>query len=180
MLKIAFVLLGCVLLGGCNSNPILSGKRSAQACPATYIVRDLSLHTVKDPESDQLLAKAYIDRIKPRCRTEDNQISIKLNPQITAQRFHSQKPQEVKTSYFIALVDANNQLIAKEVFPVLLEFDGKERRTYELPEDEYELVLPENIKLDQTKVYAGFQVENHQWTENKSLYTRNQLAGKLP
>lgn len=180
MYKIVFVMLGCLLLGGCNSSQFISGHRTAGACPSAYIVRDLSLHTVKDPDSGQLLAKAYIDRIRPRCHVEENQIKIQLNPQITARRFHPEKPHKVETFYFIALVNANNELIAKEIFPISLPFDGTERRTHELPRDDYELVLPENIELAQTKLYTGFQIENHQWTENKALYTRNQLAGKLP
>ncbi len=180
MFKSVFIIFGFLFLIGCNSGPILSDKRTGPACPDAYIIRDLSLQTIKDPDSGQLLAKTHFDRIKPRCRTADKRISIQLNPQITAQRFNAENPKEVKTSYFIALVDAKNQLVAKTIFSVTLQFDGTKRRVHELPTDSYDIELPENVDLNQTKIYAGFQVENHQWVENKTRYTRHHLAGTLP
>ncbi len=171
-MRMILVLLSCSLLTACTSTPKSTEKKSYK-CPQPLIVRDLSLQTEKDPQTNKIIARTHLDKISPSCRVEDsNKIRLRLNPQLTATRFHPQHPKAVKITYFVALVNEQGQVLNKKSFPVTIEFAESERRAYEIPNNEWSFTLDDPSILETSRIYAGLQIDHKEWASNQQRYKR--------
>ncbi len=170
MYNLRFLLLGCCLvIAGCQNS---SNTSLTQTCPQTFIVRDLSRKTIKDPETGRTLSEVHLDLIRPVCRLVDGKLSFTPNPQITALRKNISKTSKIDVSYFVALFDKEGTVAAKKESPVTLEFEEKSRRVYEMPNEEFTF---ENLNSDQLtdyRVYIGFRLDHSEIAANKQRYIR--------
>ncbi len=165
--KSYIVLVVAVVLMGCNANNKLT---YSDACPQIGIVRDLAKQTIED--NGQRLFRVEIDQIRPRCSVDKQQITLVPNPQITALRRNRTVVPKAFTTYFVALANKNNKIIAKVVYPVNFEFEEYERRTYQMPTDEFTFKIPEGENAEDYSVHIGLELDEKQIAQNRNLYSR--------
>ena len=161
------VLVAAVVLIGCNANNKLT---YADACPKIGIVRDLAKQTIED--NGQSLFRVEIDQIRPRCSVAKQQITLVPNPQITALRRNRTVAPKAFTTYFVALANKDNEIIAKVIYPVTFEFEEYERRTYQMPSDEFTFKIPQGENAENYSVHIGLELDEKQYAQNRNLYSR--------
>lgn len=140
-----------------------------EPCPDTLILRDLSRQSIKDPQAEDVQARLELDAICPTCVREGNKLSIAPHPQFMAVRKNVDKTPEIKSSYFMALVDPSGKIIKKQIFILQFEFDKGKRYCYQGTKD----TLSFELKTDNVKnyrVFLGLDIDEAEILKNRLRY----------
>ncbi|HLJ63239.1 MAG TPA: hypothetical protein VKT70_03980 [Stellaceae bacterium] len=154
------ILLGVAVLASACS----SGKKVG--CPQAVIAADLDTLAEPKPGSDELRLGVKLASPLTTCHAESGGIAV--DSQVLVRAFRSDPAvggDEVK--YFVALIDSNRTILAKEIFSLKLEF--LQHQNFR----EYTEKITEHLPIEDTAagvdyaVIFGFELTKEQLTFNR-------------
>lgn len=162
------------LLAACTSPEDLPVSDRAEGCPETAIVSGAESVTLFSPgggpDLSDMVMRGTLVEFSGECAYEDNLVTIDVALIVAGERGPAIGADgTVAVEYFVAVLDAQQRIIGKEVFEAGFTFD--ERRTRALSREELRQVIPlENARIGSAySVLMGFQL-----TEDQRLYNLGQ------
>ena len=170
-LSLAFLLAAC---GGSNSASSDSGNSSpgffsrmfggssgpTLTCPEITKVGDAVKLTRFSPGGHDLtdvLFEAAVGAVGGSCSSGDNgSVNVALNVQFTASRGPADKTRKALFTYFVAIVDKSENILAREQFDTGVAFPGNQTRNTAVEELEENIPLQKGQQGNQFRVFIGF------------------------
>lgn len=177
-IAVAVVVLATAV-SGCST---LTGKK-APPCPGAMIARSLSHVTVFRPgkghDITDINYEARLPHISAACTYDDKGAVVQTGLTIVAARGPANTTRRAKVSYFIAVLDPKNKILAKKVFTSNLRFPPNQDRGATTDE------LVQRIPVGKGKSAAGYTVvAGFQLTAAQLAYNRRNpgtsLLGPVP
>lgn len=126
---LAAVLCLAVLAAACSSN----GKKEAKgpACPSVGVLADaaqLAQFSGIAADPSNLVFRAEMVNAAASCKYERKRVDLSLAVQVHAQRQMAAEAVVHPSRYFVAVVDANERILAKKYFDLPIAFANGERQ----------------------------------------------------
>lgn len=173
----ALGLLAVLVLAACQRGP----ERPPPECPEIAIVQDLAELTlfVPGPGRDltDVTLEARIVEFGGFCNTDfdedegTGEVEVDLEVLFQATRGPASTDRTAKVTYFIAIADRNENILARETFDSELEFEGNRNRVAYVEGLTQTIPLREGRRGEDFKVFIGFQLNDQQLQ-----YNRNKLG----
>jgi hypothetical protein len=137
-----------------------------RACPQVFKMREATrVVQFRDGEGRDLTdvtAEGGIGKIQLACKYDENELSTVVGIEVLAQRGPASVNDNVQLPIFVAVLDRDRKVVAKEVFDSMLEFKDGSRRAAKL--EEYESVF--RLRSGQSgidyQLVVGFQLSAEQ------------------
>lgn len=172
-----FALAALIGLAACQQGP----EAPAPECPAIAIVQDASELTlfVPGPGRDliDVTLEARVSEFGGFCDTDVDEdtrageVTIDMEVLFEATRGPASTSREATVSYFIAITDVEENILARETFNTDLVFEGNRNRIGFIEELSQTIPLRAGEIGEDFKVFIGFQL-----TEEQLEYNRNKLG----
>jgi len=154
------------LLTGCASD------KAQPACPGGVIPADASKVTrFRDATGRDLtdvISEGTIQDILVQCKYVKNVVDVDLQIAIIAARGPADRSRVAEFEYFVAIVDPQQNIVAKEPFRIRFEFSDNRTQLGAVEQIEPKLPLPDTSKGDQYKILVGFQLTPDELAWNRS------------
>lgn len=175
MRRIAQETLGATGRAGVVAAALLfaAAAQAAEVCPDIGFVPDTTRLTQFRPGQGRTLDDVRYDLVVQQvadviCREKDRRVRVSMKLDFQAQRGRADPGGRVEFSYFVAIVHrVTKQVIAKEIFPVAVDFP--QNRAVVTIEEELEQTIPYK-KGEEPVFYAiliGLQVNEEQLAYNR-------------
>lgn len=147
-----------LLLGGLAAAAAASGCASQQVpCPQVLKVQDaerLTRFTGTGRDLTDVLFEAQVGEITGSCGVEENAIDMTMNVKFLAMRGPADRSRLGDFAYFVAIVDADGAVLARESFASSFEFAEAKSRTGLV--EELQQRIPNASGVPPYTVYVGF------------------------
>lgn len=154
------------LLAGCNRD------RPQPACPGGLIPSDAAKVTrFRDgPGRDltDVVVEGQIQDILVQCKYSKNIVDIDLQIAVLAARGPADRTRVADFEYFVAIVDPEQNILAKEPFKVRFQFSDNRTQLGKVEEIAPHLPLPDPSKADTYRIVVGFQLTPEELAWNRS------------
>lgn len=171
--KSLFFLLLAVTLSGCEST---TETQENYLCPTASIVKNAQHMYRFDPKDtpthDKLAFRGDITYINGRCFYEGNQLMLDLDMVYKLTEGLHQYKKPFKVDYFVALADAQNNIIKKQVYTENLQFEEHERVIENEKNIEFPITRTGSGETGSYRIYVGFQMDKKDW-ENSTKWLSN-------
>ncbi len=157
----ALTLLG---LGGCGA----FGPDDV-ACPPVSILPDAA-RLVRYADGNDLTDVLYevtINRVTPVCQRSSKELLIDLALVLTARRGPALPEGNAEFSYFVAVTAADQQLLARQVFPVSMPLDSPGRRVQLTELVQPKIPLTEDQSQFSYRVFIGLVLTPDELRQNR-------------
>jgi hypothetical protein len=148
------------------------GEKREAACPQGIVPADSATVTrFRDgPGRDltDVIAEGEIVNILVQCRYDKRGVTVDLQVAIAANRGPADRSRVAEFDYFVALVDPEQNILAKEPFRVKFEFRDNRTRLGLVEELEPRLPLADVMKGPEYRVLVGFQLTPEELAWNRS------------
>lgn len=171
---VRFGLLALLVLAGCQRGP----EKLAPPCPVIGIVQDAASLTlfVSGPGRDltDMTLEAEITEFDGFCNTDIDEddgtgvVEIDLRLLFSAMRGPAAVSREAQISYFIAITDQKENILAREIFTFDFEFEGNRNRIGYVDETIQTIPIRSGQVGEDFKVLIGMQLN-----EEQLIYNRN-------
>jgi hypothetical protein len=175
--RIGLALLVLFVVAACQRGP----ERPPPECPEIAIVQDLAELTLFAPGGGRDLTdvtlEARIAEFGGFCNTdidEDDgtgEVEVDLEVLFQATRGPASTARTANVTYFIAIADRNENILARETFESELEFEGNRNRIAYVEELTQTIPLRDGKVGEDFKIFIGFQLNDEQLK-----YNRNKLG----
>lgn len=172
-----FALIALLVLVACQRGP----EKQAPACPVIAIVQDAAELTLFAPGTGRDLTdvtlEAKVAEFGGFCDTDIDEdegtgvVDIDLEVLFQATRGPASTSRIVNISYFVAIADRDENVLARKSFDTELEFEGNRNRIAYVEELNQKIPLTVGKFGDDFKVFIGFQLNDEQLK-----YNRNKLG----
>jgi hypothetical protein len=186
---VAAATLGALLLlAGCGSdngktkgNPgffdkMFSGNSGPTVtCPNVAKVADVSRVTRFKPSGRDLtdvLFEGAVGRLGGSCGGTDDGISVDMTIEFLASRGPADTARRAPFTYFVAIVDKNDNVLAREQFDSAVEFPGNQTRSAVVEELEEDIPMKDKLQGNQYRVFVGFVLTPEEIAFNRAHPTQ--------
>lgn len=157
--SIGAVVVAALLLGACAELQ----KEKRPVCPQVLVLKDAGGLSRYKPgpgrDITDLRFEARLVDFRGDCGYDDNRADMNLKIMFEITRGPAQQGAVARFSYFVAIPKFHPSPAGKRVFPVAVSFPANRTRIRYADELEVEIPLdPGPLKLDDYKVYLGFQL----------------------
>jgi hypothetical protein len=151
-------------------------------CPPVTLVEELrAVHQFENPvqpKPGEQISNAYFDSVSAQCtRTGNNlvmQIALNLRGDLGVANKKSQRP-SFSYPYFIAVMDPNGNILAKEIFASNLSYDSGSMASGQSESIREIIPLADGVNPESYSVMIGFQLSDSELAYNRSL-----MSAQLP
>jgi hypothetical protein len=171
-----FLVLTVIMLPACDGGP-----RVAPPCPNIIVVQDTAEVTKfrHGPGRDltDVVIDAKLERFSGFCETgyDDDvaeEVTVELKLFFTVTRGPANTDRRGRVDYFIAIADADERILAKQVFSTTVTFEGNRNRVVTFEELEQEIPLSVGQLGDDFSVFVGFQLNADELVYNRAKLLR--------
>lgn len=156
MRRFLLLALAGATLVGCST------ARDEGSCPRLAILDDLNRVTkFREGPGRDLTDVAYTARLTKAdgfCTAEKSGVKVEMKVSVVVERGPAATGNAVDLQYFVAIADANRRVLAKEVFPTRIPFDGNQRLAGSSEEIEERIPLPRGADPSDYSIVVGFQL----------------------
>lgn len=153
-------------LSGCS---LFEDDQRGRPCPDAVILADAKRITVyrDGPGRDltDILFEGEIDRIASSCSYSRRELTVTLAADIVAARGPAASSGEVTLPFFVAILDEQRQVVAKQVFDSAIPIPSGRRRAG--VREEIEQVIPLTDAAPYYEIVVGFQLTPEQLEQNR-------------
>ena len=173
--RISFAALFTLGIAGCSA---LGGSSVPLPCPVASIVNDASRATIfNDGPGRDLIDvqfEAEIEGIASDCdyNRAGDQITTRTGVRIVVTRGPAAQTPDAAFSFFVAVVDRDQRVLARERFESVLAFDPTQRRVGVVEEIEEVIPLPAGLDGANYEVLVGFELTADQLEANRARLRR--------
>lgn len=160
--------LGFLTLSGCSMFQTASPKE----CPRVSLLNAAAKMTQykQGPGRDliDVLFEARVLDIKWSCNFAGNRLRVVAAIDLVAQRGPASKGGDANVPFFVAIIDKDQNIVAKEEFQSAIEFTDARRRAGVREEIEQTVFLKENENGTDYEIIVGLQLDKQQLQQNRS------------
>jgi hypothetical protein len=168
MRRLLVLLVGALLaatLSGCF------GKTEGPDCPRLAVLDDVGkLTKFRDGPGRDLTDVAYTARLTKAdgfCTTEKSSVKVEMTVQLVVERGPASTGAPVDLQYFVAITDPARHVLAKEVFPSRITFEGSQRVGGANEEIEERIPIPRGADPGTYSIVVGFQLSPEEVEYNR-------------
>ena len=158
-----------MLVGGCG---LFSRGEKEPACPRAQIVAETaSVTKFAGGGSQDLSAIAFdgrLEGIEARCSYDKAGVNIELRLQVGATRGPADRTRRVDLDYFVAVMDPEGNIRAKEQFQAPFQFADERSRVSRIEELQQRIPLADRARGAGYQILAGFQLSAEELAYNRS------------
>ncbi len=175
---LALPLAACETLGSSSSEPVPDlVVDNSPACPATAVLADAAAVTklrpgapaaLRDPanvafsaEMSQPMLECYYDR-------DRNRLTVDIEFAVKASRGPAAQAADPQLDFFVAIVDADNNVVSKSVFHGLPEMQGRMANTYTQSVNSFAVPLEMEKRPYDYEILTGFQLTPDELTYSRA------------
>jgi hypothetical protein len=148
--------LAVAALSGCAS------KAEGPDCPRLAIPDDVGRMTkFREGPGRDLTDVAYTARLAKAdgfCTAEKSSVKVEMTVQLVVERGPASDGAPVDLQYFVAVTDPARRVLAKEVFPARIAFEGSQRVSGSNEEIEERIPIPRGTDPGTYSIIVGFQL----------------------
>ena len=156
-----------ILLAACG----IFGPGEVKVCPRVSLLNDAeSMTQYRDgPGRDltDVLFEAKVVDVNWSCKYLDNRVRVEAAIDIVAQKGPASEGANAKVSFFVGIIDYEQNIIAKKTFASEIEFRDGRRRAGVREEIEQILFLKEGESGDDYEIIVGMQLTEQQLKQNR-------------
>ena len=172
---------------------LFSSSRVNTPCPAFMVSEELdNYYDVPGTDGTKTngLTSATIENISGKCRMNgsDDIVTVSLDIDFAAQAGGEMKnnanPETLEIPYFIAVLNADQEILAKDTFSIPLEISGAEKKTYHKERLQQNIPFLEESDPSTYTIITGFQLNEPQLAyakqaEQQSTQISNSAVAKV-
>ncbi|BBK34832.1 hypothetical protein EDC65_2681 [Stella humosa] len=160
-----------LVLAGCGSLNPFGKSETPPACPRAVVVNDLSRVTEYRPGAGRDLSdvvySAGIERVDSTCEYDRRRkVTMQTTVNLVVERGPADRARQAQVTYFVAVADAANQVLARETFTVPVKFEGNVTRMQASEEIEQVIQLGGGTGAGH-KIFVGFPLTEEQLNQNR-------------
>ncbi|BBK39881.1 hypothetical protein STAQ_49590 [Allostella sp. ATCC 35155] len=164
--------LAAVALAGCGSWNLFGASEPPPACPRAVVVNDLSRLTEFRPGAGRDLSdvvfSAGIERVDASCEYDRRRkVTMQTVVNVVVERGPADRSRQAQVTYFVAVADAANQILARETFTTPVKFEGNVTRMQASDEIEQVIQLGGGTGAGY-KIFVGFPLSEEQLSYNRA------------
>jgi hypothetical protein len=148
--------LAVAALAGCST------KAEGPDCPRLAVLDDVGRMTKfrEGPGRDltDVLYTARLAKADGFCTTEKSSVKVEMTVQLVVERGTASTGAPVDLQYFVAVTDPARRVLAKEVFPARIPFEGNQRVAGSNEEIEERIPIPRGADPGTYSIVVGFQL----------------------
>lgn len=147
--------------------------QAPQACPRASVPADVSTVTkFRDgPGRDltDVVVEGEIVEIAATCRYDRRGVDVSLQVAIAGSRGPADRARAASLDYFVALVDPQQNVVAKEIFRVQIAFPDNQARSGLVDEIEPRIPIADPARASEYQILVGFQLtpEELDWNRRR-------------
>jgi hypothetical protein len=169
-ITVAAVAALAVVAAGCSV--IYPDRKKGPPCPGGVIVRDLSHMTVFRPGAGRditdIVFEARLPHITVACKYDDQGVEVQTALTLIGARGPANTTRTANLSYFVAILDPKNKIIAKKVFASDLRFPPNVDRGSTTDELVERIPVGKGVSAAEYVVVTGFQLDQNQLAYNRA------------
>ena len=165
-----------LLLAGCGSWNPFGKSETPPACPRAVVVNDLARLTEFRPGTGRDLSDvvhaAEVERVDSTCEYDRRRkVTVQTVVNLLVERGPADRSRQAAITYFVAIADPSDQIIARETFTVPVKFDGNVTRM-RASEDVEQIIQLSGGTAAGYKIYVGFPLSEEQLAYNRAQARR--------
>ena len=128
-------------------------------CPEVRKVGDVARVTRFVPGGRDLTDvtfEAAVGQLGGSCGTSDGQVVVDLTVQFIASRGPANTTRQAPFTYFVAIVDKSDNILARQEFQTAVQFPGNQTRSTAVEELEQDIPMANPLHGNQYRIFVGF------------------------
>jgi hypothetical protein len=162
-----------IVLAGCAKDGFFSGggQLSGLACPQVAILEapgELTRFSKgKVDNISDVRFQAKMEVMGAYCDIEEKAIFVTTEAKLGVLRGPAEATGEVKFSFFVAILNGQKEVILRQAFPIIVKFDGSERKIEFEDSITFEIDRKDNVDPGTYTIYAGFEMSPEELEFNR-------------
>jgi hypothetical protein len=155
--------------GGFFNN--MFGSSAPASCPGVTKITEASQLTRFAPSGHDLtdvLFEAQIGDINGSCSVSDNTVKVEMAADFIASLGPADKAHKAGFSYFVAITDLNEKVLARQQFDTSIDFPGNKTRSGIREQLEQMIPLQKGQRGDDFHIYVGFVLSREEFAYNRA------------
>lgn len=160
-------LAGLALLAGCASAP------ETRPCPRAVVLNDAARQVKFNGQGRDLtdvLFEASITTGNLVCAYDDNVLDVDLEVEVVASRGPANTDRLANITYFVAVAQTDQTVLAREDFDIAIPFPGNRTRVSGLEEIGQVITLPPGQDGGDYVIYVGLELTREEIEYNRANY----------
>ncbi len=175
LLLVVLPLAACETLG-LSSAPQIT-LNPGPACPATAVLSDATTVTKLKPDASAAMPKtadvafqAEMSQAKLDCNynRNDNKLAVSLSFAIRAARGPAAAMADPQLPFFVAIIDSDNNIVAKSVYTSQPQMSGRASNTYTEAVSSFPVPLAMDRQPSDYEILTGFQLTPDELAYNRT------------
>lgn len=165
--RLPLALAGLALLAGCASEP------ETRPCPRAVVLNDAARQVKFNGQGRDLtdvLFEASIRTGQLACEYDENVLDVDLQVEVTASRGPANADRLANISYFVAVAQQDQTVLARESFDIAIPFPGNRTRVSGLEEIGQVITLPSGQDGGDYLIYVGLELSREELEYNRANY----------
>jgi hypothetical protein len=184
MRRFAFILLA-LLVGGCGDSGnqgdskvgrffdrMFSGNSGPSVtCPQVGKVGDVAKVTRFAPGGHDLTDVAFeaaVGRLGGDCQAAEGAVAVNLTVEFIAGRGPADKTRKAPFTYFVAIVDKEDKVLAREQFDTGVQFPGNQTRNAIVEQIDENIPMKDPLMGNQYRIFVGFVLTPEEIAYNRA------------
>lgn len=165
--RLPLVLTGLALLAGC------AGEPEVRPCPRAVVLNDASKQVKFDGQGRDLtdvLFEASVSTGRLICEYDENVLDVDLQVEVIASRGPANNDRLANVTYFVAVSQLDQTVLARESFDIAIPFPGNRTRVSGLEEIGQVITLPAGQDGGDYVIYVGLELTHEELEYNRANY----------
>jgi hypothetical protein len=154
-----------LLVSACASEP------EFRPCPPAGAVSGVERMTSFRPGGGEDLTEvrftARVQSVDSVCEYDDDGVEVAMNIRLVAERGPADTARQADLQYFVAVENGAGNFTAKEVYDVVLPFEGNRRRVGVVEEIDVTIPRPADSSFADIRILVGLQISPEQVDYNR-------------
>lgn len=165
--RLALGLAGLALLACC------AGEPETRPCPRAVVLNDAARQVKFNGQGRDLtdvLFEASIRTGNLVCEYDENVLDVDLEVQVVASRGPANSDRLANITYFVAVSQTDQTVLAREEFDITIPFPGNRTRVSGLEEIGQVITLPAGLDGGDYVIYVGLELSRDELEYNRANY----------
>jgi len=165
--RLPLALAGLGLLAGC------AGEPETRPCPRAVVLNDAAKQVRFNGQGRDLtdvLFEASISTGRLVCEYDENVLDVDLQVEVIASRGPANSDRLANITYFVAVSQTDQTVLARESFDIAIPFPGNRTRVSGLEEIGQVITLPAGQDGGDYLIYVGLELTHEEIEYNRANY----------
>jgi hypothetical protein len=165
--RLPLALAGLALLASC------AGEPETRPCPRAVVLNDAARQVKFNGQGRDLtdvMFEASISTGNLVCEYDENVLDVDLDVQVVALRGPANSDRLANITYFVAVSQTDQTVLAREDFDITIPFPGNRTRVSGLEQIGQVITLPAGLDGGDYVIYVGLELTRDELEYNRSNY----------